>query len=273
MPPTQKSAVAFLGAGNMATALVRGFVAAKLFKPSQIIATDTEADKRRAAKRRLKIAVTDDNREALRAARIVLFAVKPQVIDSVLDEIRPVVTAKHLFVSIAAGVTTQRLESHLGPAARVIRVMPNTPALLGLGMSVIVRGRKATAADERLALRLFRSVGAAVAAKREDAIDAVTGLSGSGPAYVYLFAEALIAGGVEVGLAPEMARQLALQTIVGAAHMLTETGETPEALRAAVTSPGGTTLAGLTEMQRRQFVETVVAGVVAATARSRELGK
>jgi pyrroline-5-carboxylate reductase len=183
------------------------------------------------------------------------------------------VTGRHLFVSIAAGVTTERLERHLGAKARVVRVMPNTPALLGLGMSVVVRGSRATAADERVALRLFRSVGAAVAARNELALDAVTGLSGSGPAYVYLFAEALIRGGTEVGLSPEMSRQLALQTILGAAHMLSDTGETPEALRAAVTSPGGTTLAGLTEMQRRELVETVVAGVVAATARSRELGR
>jgi len=257
----------------MATALVQGFVRAKLYKTSQLIVTDTESAKRRAAKRRLKVAAIDDNGEAVRAAKVVVLAVKPQVIDEVLDGIRPQMTAKHVVISIAAGVTTQRLESHLGPAARVIRVMPNTPALLGRGMSVVVRGSRATPADERLALRLFRSVGEAVAAKSEESLDAVTGLSGSGPAYVYLFAEALIRGGIEVGLAPEMARRLALQTILGAAHMLTETGATPEALRAAVTSPGGTTLAGLTELQRRQFVESVAACVAVATARSKELGR
>jgi pyrroline-5-carboxylate reductase len=274
MPVKQKSyAVAFLGAGNMATALVRGFAAAKLFKPAQMIATDSESAKRQAAKRRLKIAATADNGEAVRSAKIVVLAVKPQVIDAVLDGVCPAVTAKHLFVSIAAGVTTARLESHLGPLARVIRVMPNTPALLGRGMSVVVRGARATAADERLALRLFRSVGAAVAVQDEEALDAVTGLSGSGPAYVYLFAEALIRGGIEVGLTPALSRQLALQTVLGAAHMLTEAGETPEALRAAVTSPNGTTFAGLTEMQRRQFEPAVVAAVAAATARSRELGR
>ena len=274
MPVKRKSyAVAFLGAGNMATALVRGFAAAKLFKPAQMIATDSESAKRRAATRRLKIDATADNAEAVRQAKIVVLAVKPQVIDAVLDGVRAQVTAKHLFVSIAAGVTTARLEQHLGAAARVVRVMSNTPALLGRGMSVVVRGARATAADERLALRLFRSVGEAVAAKEESALDAVTGLSGSGPAYVYLFAEALIHAGAAVGLTPAMSRQLALQTVLGAAHMLTETGETPEALRAAVTSPNGTTYAGLTEMQRRQFVETVVAGVEAATQRSRELGR
>lgn len=265
--------VAFLGAGNMATALVRGFAAAKLFKPARMIVTDNESAKRQTAKRKLKVAATADNREAVGAAHLIVLAVKPQVIDAVMDEIAPLVTAKHLFVSIAGGVTTARMEKHLGAKARVVRAMPNTPALLGRGMSVVVRGRRATPADEKLALRLFRSVGEAVAAKSESAIDAVTGVSGSGPAYVYLFAEAMIRGGVEVGLPQAMARQLALQTVLGAAHMLTETGETPEALRAAVTSPGGTTLAGLTEMQRRQLVEAVVAGIAAATARSVELGR
>jgi len=265
--------IAFLGAGNMATALVRGFAAAKLFKPSRILVTDSEADKRRVAKRLLKVGATAENREAVRAARIIVFAVKPQVIDAVMNEISGDVSPLHLFISIAAGVTTQRMEAHLGRAARVIRVMPNTPALLGRGMSVVVRGRRASAAHERLALRLFRSVGDAIAVKSETDLDAVTGLSGSGPAYLYLFAEALIRAGTEVGLPEETSRRLALQTILGAAHMLTETNETPQALRAAVTSPGGTTLAGLTEMQRRQFVEAVVAGVAAATARSRELGR
>ena len=273
MPAKKSYAVAFLGAGNMATALVRGFTAARLFKPSQMIVTDSESAKRRTAVRKLHVAASADNRAAVASARVVLLAVKPQVIDAVMDEISPEVKARHLFVSIAAGVTTHRMEAHLGTAARVVRVMPNTPALLGRGMSVVVRGSRATAADERLVLRLFRSVGEAIATKSELVLDAVTGLSGSGPAYVYLFAEALIRGGIGVGLDEETSRRLALQTILGAAHMLSETGETPEALRAAVTSPGGTTLAGLTEMQQRHFVETVVAGVVAATARSRELGR
>jgi pyrroline-5-carboxylate reductase len=266
-------ALALIGAGNMASALVRGLIGAKLLRAPQVIVTDNETAKRRAATRRLRVAATADNRAAVEAARLVVLAVKPQVIDAVMDEVRPAVTAKQLFVSIAAGVPTARLESHLGPLARVVRVMPNTPALLGRGMSVAVRGRRATAADERLVLRLFRAVGEAVAVADEATLDAVTGLSGSGPAYVYLFAEALIRGGIEVGLAPELARRLALQTLLGAAHMLSETGESPETLRAAVTSPGGTTLAGLTEMMRRQLADAVVAGVAAATARSRELGR
>jgi pyrroline-5-carboxylate reductase len=199
--------------------------------------------------------------------------VKPQIIDAVMQQMRPGVTAQKLFVSIAAGVGTRRLEAGLGAAARVLRVMPNTPALLGKGMSVLVRGRNATAADERLGLRLLRAVGQAVAVQDERWLDAVTGLSGSGPAYVYLFAEGLIAGGIQSGLPAKLATQLALQTITGAAAMLQETGAAPETLRAQVTSPGGTTLAGLGELGRRGFKDAIAAAVVTATRRSEELGR
>ncbi len=262
-----------IGAGSMATALVRGFVAAGLYSPEQMTLSDSDPAKRRAAGRLLRVGATADNRELVRTSRIVILAVKPQVLDAVLDEIRPAATRRHLFISIAAGVPTARLESHLGDTVRVVRVMPNTPALLGRGMSAVVRGSRANAADQRLALRLFRAVGAAVAVADESLLDGVTGLSGSGPAYVYRFAEGLIAGGTAAGLPPALARQLALQTILGAAHMLTETGETPEALRAMVTSPGGTTLAGLTELDRRGFADAVAAAVVAASERSRQLGR
>jgi pyrroline-5-carboxylate reductase len=186
---------------------------------------------------------------------------------------RPAVSAAKLFVSIAAGVPTRRLEAGLGDHARVLRVMPNTPALLGKGMSVLVRGRYATAADEKLGVRLLRAVGDAVALPDERLLDAVTGLSGSGPAYVYLMAEGLISGGVQAGLPAPLAARLALQTIAGAAAMLQETGETPEALRAMVTSPGGTTLAGLGELHRRGFKDALIAAVVSATRRSEELGR
>src|SRR5206468_900452 len=148
-------------------------------------------------------AVTTDNGALLRGSKIVLLAVKPQILDAVLAELRLGVTPKHLFISIAAGVPTKRLEAGLGPGARVVRVMPNTPALLGQGMAVAVRGTHATVADERVSLKLLRAVGKARAVQDEVLLDAVTGLSGSGPAYVYLFAEALMAGGVAAGLTPD----------------------------------------------------------------------
>jgi pyrroline-5-carboxylate reductase len=193
--------------------------------------------------------------------------------DTVLAQLRGAVTPAKLFLSIAAGVSTARLEAGLGMGARVLRVMPNTPALLGKGMSVLVRGRHATVADERLGLRLLRAVGQAVAVQDERLLDAVTGLSGSGPAYVYLFAEGLIGGGINAGLPAPLATQLVLQTLTGAAAMLQETGENPEALRAMVTSPGGTTLAGLSELEARGFKDAVAAAVVTATRRSEELGR
>jgi pyrroline-5-carboxylate reductase len=192
---------------------------------------------------------------------------------SVLAEIRSVVSRRQLFVSIAAGISTVRLEAGLGAAARVIRVMPNTPALVGNGMSVLVRGRRATPADERLAATIFGGVGDVERVRDEALMDVVTGLSGSGPAYVYRFAEALIAGAVAEGLPEALARRLTFQTLRGGAVMLQETGRSPEELRAMVSSPGGTTLAGLRALDDREFVTIVAGAVVAATRRSRELGQ
>ncbi len=265
--------IGFAGAGNMAEALIRGLLGAGLYSAKEIVASDIDARKRSAMKRRLGIAMTSDNGAVVRDSGVVVLAVKPQVIDAVLAEMRPAVSARKVFISIAAGVSTAQIERALGGEARVVRVMPNTPALLGKAMSVVVRGAAARLSDEKLALKLLRAVGRARAVRDEQLIDAVTGLSGSGPAYVYRVAEALIEGGVEAGLEPEMAQELALQTIAGAAAMLQEAGESPARLRQAVTSPGGTTQAGLEEMARRGLTTTLVEGVCRATERSRELGE
>ncbi len=269
---TSGFAVGFVGGGNMATALARGMIAAGIHQPSAIVASDVDAKKRSSLKRQLGIATTDDNQALVRDSQVIVLAVKPQIMDVVLETLRPAVSPNKLFISIVAGVSTSQIEDRLGPGARVVRVMPNTPALLGKAMSVVVRGAAAKPADEKVALRLLGAVGAARAVRDERLIDAVTGLSGSGPAYVYRFAEALIEGGVDVGLSRDMARDLALQTIAGAAAMLQESGETPARLRQAVTSPGGTTQAGLEELARRGFVTTVARAVRRATERSRELG-
>lgn len=266
-------AVGFVGGGNMAGALIKGLLAAGLYRPEQVWASDVDAQKRTSLRRRFRIGVTEDNAALVRGSKVIVLAVKPQIMDAVLAQLREAVTPAKLFLSIAAGVSTARLEAGLGMGARILRVMPNTPALLGKGMSVLVRGRHATVADERLGLRLLRAVGQAVAAQDERLLDAVTGLSGSGPAYVYLFAEGLIAGGINAGLPAPLATQLVLQTLTGAAAMLQETGESPEALRAMVASPGGTTLAGLTELEARGFKDAVAAAVVTATRRSEELGR
>src|SRR5262249_53518622 len=188
--------------------------------PDQLWASDVDDARLAALRRRFKVGTTDDNVALVRSSKVIIIAVKPQIIGAVLAQMRPAVTPRQLFVSIAAGVPTARLQAGLGAHARTLRVMPNTPALLGKGMSVLVRGPRATDADERLGLRLLQAVGKAVAVRDEKLLDPVTGLSGSGPAYVYLMAEALIAGGVAAGLAEPLATQLALQTLTGAAAML-----------------------------------------------------
>lgn len=266
-------AVGFIGAGNMATALIKGLIDMDLYPPDQIVASDVDAKHRNQIKRRFGVRVTADNATVLHEATIIFLAVKPQTMADVLADLRGAVTPDHLFISIAAGVTAAKIEAGLGVRARVLRVMPNTPALLGKGMSVLVRGLYATATDEQLGLKLFGAVGDALAAPDERMLDAVTGLSGSGPAYVYRFAEAMLAGGIAAGLPGPMARQLTIQTLVGAAAMLKETGEPPETLRAKVSSPGGTTLAGLSELEHRGFKEAVAAAVIAATRRAQELGR
>ncbi len=265
--------VGFVGGGNMATALIRGLIEARLYKPREIVASDVDKRKLATMRRHFGVETTSDNSALVRDASVVVLAVKPQILDGVLRDLRDAATSKNVFISIAAGVSTARIEAVLGKSARVVRVMPNTPALLGKAMSVVVRGSVAKPADEKLALRLFAAVGKARAVRDEKLIDAVTGLSGSGPAYVYRFAEALIAGGIDAGLSPEMAQELSLQTIAGAAAMLQESGDSPAQLREAVSSPGGTTLAGLDEMARQGFAAVVGSAVKRATERSRELGK
>jgi pyrroline-5-carboxylate reductase len=265
--------IGFIGAGNMAGALLKGLLAAKLYRPQDMLVSDVVPAQIRKIKRAYRVEGLNDNRAVVRAAQTIILAVKPQIIDQILADIQSEVTKEKLFVSIAAGVPLRRLENGLGSDARVVRVMPNTPALLGKGIAVVVRGHKAKPQDEKLTLTLFRGVGEALAVKDEALMDPVTGLSGSGPAYVYLFAEALIAGGIQEGLSPAVATRLTLQTIEGAVAMLKETGKSPKELRDMVTSPGGTTLAGLSFLSAGKFVETMAGAVSAATRRSKELGQ
>jgi pyrroline-5-carboxylate reductase len=266
-------ALGFIGGGNMAAALVRGLLAAGLHRPRDILVAEPDASQRRRLARAFRVDVTADNHAVATGAMVVVLAVKPQVMDAVLAGIRPAVNRRTLFVSIAAGVPLARLENALGPQIRVVRVMPNTPALVGRGMSVVVGGRHASPRDVARARALFGAVGDAIALPDERLLDAVTGLSGSGPAFVYAFAEALIAGGTIAGLAPDLAARLALKTVAGAAAMLLETGKSPTELRAMVTSPGGTTLAGLRHLETKAFAQIVAGAVDAATARARELAR
>lgn len=265
--------IGFIGAGNMAGALAKGLVATKRVRARDLWASDAEPRQLTRFKRAYGVGRAADSATLVAESEIVVLAVKPQIMDAVLGEIRPHVTRRQLFVSIAAGIPTARLEAGLGGRARVVRAMPNTPALVGTSMTVIVRGAYATGADERRAAELFGGVGEVVRVKDEALMDAVTGLSGSGPAYVYRFAEGLIAGAVAEGLDAAVARRLTYQTLRGAAVMLQETGKSPEELRVMVSSPGGTTLAGLAVLDERGFVEAAAGAVTAATRRSRELGR
>ncbi len=271
----------FIGGGNMAEALAHGLIAHKLFKPSEIIVSDVAPERRRKLARALKLATTPDNAEVVREAGAVVLAVKPQTIDAVMaglaEELAKMggkaAARGKLFISIAAGVTIARLSRGLGKRARVIRVMPNAPAMVGQGMAAMVRGRGASAADQAFALRIFSAVGDAVALKDEKLLDVVTALSGSGPAYVYLFAKAMADAAASEGIPRELALRMTLKTIRGAEQLMRESGREAADLIAAVASPGGTTEAALRRFAEHGFSDIVAAALRAASDRSRELGR
>ena len=270
--------IGFIGGGNMAEALVHGLIAKKVFKPADIIVADVAPERRRKLARQYKIAATASNLDVLREAATIVLAVKPQQIDAVLHELaagdsKPKAKASKLFISIVAGVPIARMAAALGVSSRIVRVMPNAPAMVGLGMAALARSKGASRADEALALKIFNAVGDALVVKDEKLLDAVTALSGSGPAYVYLFAKSLADAAINEGIPVELALRMTLQTIRGAEQVMRTSKQTLTELIRVVASPGGTTEAAL-----RRFVETgfsdIVAGALhAAAARSRELGR
>ncbi len=261
--------VGFLGAGKMATALAKGLIESGSVEARNVIASDVIAAAAESFASATGGKIASSNDEVLKSASIVFLAVKPQSIPALLREISPQVQKHHLIVSIAAGITLGQMEKEL-PQARIIRVMPNTPCLVGSGASVIARGTYATADDAAQVLSLLSTVGLALEMP-ESALDAVTGLSGSGPAYVFQIIEALSDGGVLVGLPRAAATQLAAQTLLGAAKMVLETGEHPGQLKDAVTSPGGTTIAGLLALEQGGLRAALMNAVRSATERSRQL--
>ena len=265
-------AVGFLGAGQMATALASAWTKAGLLDVARSIAADPHPDARAKFRAATGVTAGESNLGVLAACDVIVLAVKPQVMSAVLAELKPAVRAAHLFVSIAAGVTLDTLALGLGKTASAVRVMPNTPCLVGASASGFSPGATATPEDAALVERLFAAVGIAYRVP-EHLLDAVTGLSGSGPAFVYLFIEALADGGVKCGLPRATAQALAAQTVMGAAKMVLETGQHPGALKDAVASPGGTTIAGLHALERAAFRAAARDAVEAATNRARELGK
>jgi pyrroline-5-carboxylate reductase len=267
-----KLSIGFLGAGKMATALAKGFIRAKLVTAKEIIASDVSEAACAAFAQETGAKTTAFNPDVAKFASVLILAVKPHQVSEALAEILDTVNEKHLIISIAAGVTIAKLEASLRADARVIRVMPNTPALVGSSATGFALGKSAGAADAELATKLFSSVGVAFQVK-ENLLDAVTGLSGSGPAYVYLFIEALSDGGVAAGLPRDIATKLAAQTVLGAAKMVLETGQHPGALKDMVTSPGGTTIEGLHELEKGKMRGTVMSAVRAAAEKSKKLGQ
>lgn len=265
-------AVGFLGAGQMATALALGWKKAGLLDTAHSRAADPIPDARAKFQATTGIGTGESNRDVVAACDVLVLAVKPQVMEAVLAEVKPVVRASQLIVSIAAGVTLKTLAAGLGETTRLVRVMPNTPCLVGASATGFSPAYTATPDDVAAVERLFSAVGVAYLVP-EKLLDAVTGLSGSGPAFVYLFIEALADGGVKCGLPRAVAQSLAAQTVLGAARMVLETGQHPGALKDAVASPGGTTIAGLHALEQAAFRAAAMNAVEAATKRAEELGK
>ena len=260
----------FLGAGKMATALIQGMIRAGT-PCAQIIASDIHPATRAKLQTETGAATTAGNAEVVAASDVVILAVKPQAMAGVMAEVGPLLTPDHLVISIAAGINIPTLKEGLGPGHRIARVMPNTPALVGEGASAYCLGADIRPEDEAIVRGLMEAVGTAYNVA-ETSMDAVTGLSGGGPAYVYAIIEALSDGGVRVGLPRDVATALAAQTLLGAAKMVLETGLHPGVLKDQVTSPGGTTIAGLHAMERGAIRAALMNAVEAATARSAELG-
>lgn len=265
-------AVGFLGAGQMATALAAGWKTAGLLDMSHARASDPYPAARAKFEQATGVKAVSTNEEVVSNCDVLVLAVKPQVMSALLSEIRPHLTRKHLIVSIAAGITLKTLSEGLGASARLVRVMPNTPCLVGASATGYVAGDATSGEDVALVRKLFGAVGKAFALS-EHLLDAVTGMSGSGPAFIYVLIEALADGGVRMGLPRDVAQSLAAQTVFGSAKMVLETGTHPAALKDAVASPGGTTIAGLHALERGGFRAAVMDAVEAATLRSQELGK
>jgi pyrroline-5-carboxylate reductase len=261
--------IAFLGGGNMAEAIIKGLLRGD--SAATLMIAEIAVERRTyLAKAYPAVQVVEDIVQAVAWGDVIILAVKPQQAASVLSSLEPAMTPDKLIVSIMAGVRSASIEEALEPGTRVVRVMPNTPALVGTGATAICAGRNANDEDLDCVEGIFARTGLVVRVD-EKQMDAVTGLSGSGPAYVFTFIEALSDAGVKNGLTRDISAKLALQTVLGAARMLAETGEHPAKLREQVTSPGGTTIAGLHCLENGRFRGVIMDAVDAATRRSKEL--
>lgn len=265
--------ICILGSGNMGEALVSGMTSSGASRPEDLICTDVRTEKLVAMRERYGVRTSEDNNTAVQASDIVIYATKPQILASVLRETAPSLDLSKLVISIAAGVPLAAIESCLNKELRLIRVMPNIAASVKMAATAIAAGTHVQKDDVRLAKAIFDSVGRCVFIKENELMDAITGLSGSGPAYIFLIIDALADAGVKMGLARQDALALSAQTVLGAAKLLQETGEHPGQLKDRVTSPGGTAIAGLHTLEKGGLRTTLINAVEAATRRSKELGE
>ena len=267
-PATQR--LAMIGAGKMGGILLQAFLRRDDTPRLELSATVQHAERAETLAQRFKLPISTDNRMAARNADIIFLCVKPQQVDQVLAEIKPELGPGKLIVSIVASVPTSYIEQRLEGDVPVVRAMPNTPAVVGCGMTAICKGRFADEQHMETARQLFDSVGRTAVAD-EKQMDAITGLSASGPAYIFIILESLAEAGVKVGLSRELATQLASQTVLGAAQMVLKTGEHPALLKDAVTTPAGCTIDGILELEEGKLRVTLIKAVVKATQRAREL--
>ena len=265
--------ISVIGTGNMGEALVSGLISSGSSSPNNIICTDVREDKLKSVKEKYGVTTTTDNIEAVKVSEIVIYAVKPQIIASVLKETAFCLDMSKIIISIAAGVPMAAIESCLQKDLRLIRVMPNIAAFVKESASVVAAGKNATMDDIKLAMAIFDSMGKSIFIKENVLMDAVTGLSGSGPAYIFLIVDAMADAGVKVGLSREDALFLSIQTILGSAKLLMETKEHPGRLKDMVTSPGGTAIAGIHTLEKGGLRTTLINAVEVATKRSKELGE
>jgi pyrroline-5-carboxylate reductase len=264
--------IGVLGCGNMGEAILKGLLATRKAHVRDLIVSGPDPERLGTIEKAYRVRSTRDNRALVRACDIVLLCVKPQILDEVLEEIADALGKPKLFISVAAGFSLERLERRLPPPSRVVRTMPNVAALVGAAATGLAAGRHATTKDLETAEALFGAVGL-TAIVEEELLDAVTGLSGSGPAYMFLVIEALSDAGVKVGLSRTVSQRLSAQTVLGAAKLLLETGRHPGELKDMVTSPGGTAIAGLHTLEAGGLRTTLIDAVETATKRAAALGK
>ncbi len=264
--------VGIIGGGQMAEAIIKGFLDKNIFDPEKILISEPLLERRQYLDDFYKIPLTDSNPEVVNNKNLIILAVKPQVMKEVLEEIKPFITENHLILTIAAGLPISFYEKILPSKTRLIRIMPNSCALVHKSISAIAKGTFATDEDLKIAETLFSAIGETVIVD-ESLIDAVTALSGSGPAYVALFVEALIDAGVRTGLPRPLSEKLALQTIIGTIELMTKAKKDPYQLKSMVTSPGGTTISALHEFYEKGFSGIIISAVYKAYLRSKELSE